>query len=75
MSEVTRVFVEKKPGFDVEAKQMLWDLRHNLGLKQIEGLRLLNRYDVSGLSSEQFEAAKRTVFSELKIPRGRRNSD
>ena len=64
MSEVTRVFVEKKPGFDVEAKQMLWDLRHNLGLKQIEGLRLLNRYDVSGLSSEQFEAAKRTVFSE-----------
>ncbi|MGN0497740.1 MAG: phosphoribosylformylglycinamidine synthase [Acutalibacteraceae bacterium] len=64
MSEVTRVFVEKKPGFDVEAKQMLWDLRHNLGLKQIEGLRLLNRYDVSGLSSEQFETAKKTVFSE-----------
>ncbi|MGN0455240.1 MAG: phosphoribosylformylglycinamidine synthase [Acutalibacteraceae bacterium] len=64
MSEVTRVFVEKKPGFDVEAKQMLWDLRHNLGLKQINGLRLLNRYDISGLSAEQFETAKKTVFSE-----------
>ncbi|MCQ4023096.1 MULTISPECIES: phosphoribosylformylglycinamidine synthase [unclassified Ruminococcus] len=64
MSEVTRVFVEKKPGFDVEAKQMLWDLRHNLGLKQINGLRLLNRYDVSGLTKEQFEMAKKTVFSE-----------
>ncbi|MGN1113181.1 MAG: phosphoribosylformylglycinamidine synthase [Acutalibacteraceae bacterium] len=64
MPEVTRVFVEKKPGFDVEAKQMLWDLRHNLGLKQINGLRLLNRYDISGLSAEQFETAKKTVFSE-----------
>lgn len=64
MSNVTRVFVEKKPGFDVEAKQTLWDLRHNLGLKQITGLRLLNRYDISGLSAEQLEAAKRTVFSE-----------
>ncbi len=64
MSEVIRVFVEKKPGFDVEAKQMLWDLRHNLGLKQITGLRLLNRYDVSGLNREQFESAKTTVFSE-----------
>lgn len=64
MSNVTRVFVEKKPGFDIEAKQMLWDLRHNLGLKQITGLRLLNRYDISGLSSEQLKTAKRTVFSE-----------
>ncbi len=64
MSDVTRIFVEKKAGFNVEAKQMLWDLRHNLGLRQIEGLRLLNRYDVSGLSMEQLETAKRTVFSE-----------
>ncbi len=64
MSDVTRVFVEKKPGFDVEAKQLLWDIRHNLGLKQINGLRLLNRYDISGLSSEQLEQAIKTVFSE-----------
>ena len=64
MSQVTRVFVEKKPGFDVEAKQMLWDLRHNLGLKQITGLRLLNRYDIAGISGEELEMAKKTVFSE-----------
>ncbi len=43
---------------------MLWDLRHNLGLKCIEGLRLINRYDVAGLSREDFEKARGTIFSE-----------
>ena len=64
MSDVIRVFVEKREGFDVEASQMKWDLRHNLGLKAIEGLRLLNRYDVSGLSKEEFARAQGTIFSE-----------
>lgn len=64
MSNVIRLFVEKRKGFDVEASQMLWDLRHNLGLKCIEGLRLINRYDVAGLSREDFEKARGTIFSE-----------
>ena len=32
MSDVKRIFVEKRDGFNVEAKQILWDLRHNLGV-------------------------------------------
>ena len=64
MSDVIRVFVEKRKGFDVEASQMKWDLRHNLGLKSIEELRLLNRYDVSGLSKDEFGRALGTIFSE-----------
>ena len=64
---VTRVFVEKRKGFDVEARHMMADLRHNLGLKAIEDLRILNRYDVSGLSSEEFEAAARTILSEPNV--------
>lgn len=64
MSQVTRIFVEKKKGFDVEASQTLWDLRHNLGLKTITALRLINRYDVSGLTDDEFKKAKTTVFSE-----------
>ena len=55
---VTRVFVEKRKGFDVEARHMMADLRQNLGLKAIEDLRILNRYDVSGLSGEEFEAGE-----------------
>ena len=61
---VTRVFVEKRKGFDVEANQMKADLKKNLGISGIEEVRILNRYDVSGLSEEQFQAAARTIFSE-----------
>ena len=41
MSNVIRVFVEKREGFDVEARHMLADLRDNLGLTKLTGLRLL----------------------------------
>ncbi len=64
MSNVIRVFVEKRDGFDVEARHMLDDLRENLGMKAIESLRLLNRYDVEGLTAEEFAQARNTVFSE-----------
>ena len=64
---VTRVFVEKRKGFDVEARHMMADLRDNLGLKAIEDLRILNRYDVSGLSGEECEAAARTILSEPNV--------
>ncbi|MCI8553832.1 MAG: phosphoribosylformylglycinamidine synthase [Clostridiales bacterium] len=64
MSKVIRVFVEKREGFDVEARGLLADLRENLGLRELEGLRLANRYDVEGLTPAQFEQARGTVFSE-----------
>ena len=61
---VTRVFVEKKKGFNIEAQQMLADLKGNLGIGGLQEVRILNRYDVSGLSKEQFDAAARPVLSE-----------
>ena len=64
MSQVLRIFVEKRKGFDVLAKQTLWDLRHNLGMKSIEDLRYVNRYDISDLSKEDFDKAKDIVLSE-----------
>ena len=64
MSQVKRIFVEKKYGFNVEAKQILWDLRHNLGVRSLTNLRFANRYDVAGLTDEEFAKAKVTVFSE-----------
>ena len=67
MSEVIRVFVEKKPGFDVEARHMKSDLVENLGIREVEDLRLLNRYDISGLTRAEFEAARGTIFSEPNV--------
>lgn len=67
MSDVIRVFVEKKHGFDVEAQHIQSDLVQNLGMHAIEGLRLFNRYDVSGLSQDEFDAACATIFSEPNV--------
>ena len=67
MSDVIRVFVEKKHGFDVEAQHIKSDLMQNLGMQAIEELRLLNRYDVSGLSQSEFDAACATIFSEPNV--------
>ena len=61
---VQRVYVEKKPGFDVEAKALLHELREILGIERLESLRLLNRYDVEGISDELFDQCVPTVFSE-----------
>ncbi len=61
---VLRVYVEKKPGFDGEAVSLARELRDILGVEGVTGLRLVNRYDVEGISDELFEACVPTVFSE-----------
>ena len=61
---VSRVYVEKKPGFDVEARQLERELREILGVRRLEHLRIVNRYDVEGISRELFRQCIPTVFSE-----------
>ena len=61
---VSRVYVEKKPGFDVEAQQLLGELRSILQIDALSGVRLVNRYDVEGISDELFSQCVPTVFSE-----------
>ena len=50
MSNIRRLFVEKKDAFAVEAHGLLADLRNNLGMSNLTGMRIINRYDVMGLS-------------------------
>jgi len=64
---VFRVYVEKKPGLDNEARAYLNDARTLLGIDGVEQVRLYNRYDVEGLSEELFNYAKTTVFSEPQL--------
>ncbi len=61
---VYRCFVEKKPGFDVEAAGLLGELRGQLGIEGLTGVRLFNRYDVQGVDDAVYQAARTTVFSE-----------
>ena len=64
---VRRLFVEKKNGFDVEAKHLFKDIKEDLGIKNLEGIRVMNRYDVSGISDVEFNRAKGTIFSEPNV--------
>ena len=61
---VRRIYVEKKPPLRQEAAALLSELQTVLGLNTLTGLRLMNRYDVEGLSEDVFRRAVRTVFSE-----------
>lgn len=67
MAKVYRVFVEKKKGNDIEAGQILEDLRGNVGLTGLEDLRIINRYDAQGLSDAEFDSAVKQVFSETNL--------
>ena len=64
---VFRVFVEKKPGLDNDARSLLNDAKTLLGIAGLERVRLLNRYDVENINEELFEYAVRTVFSEPQL--------
>ena len=64
---VYRVYVEKKEGLRHEAGGLLAELRSLLGITNLSGLRLLNRYDVELENDALFERAVRTVFSEPQV--------
>lgn len=66
---VSRIYVEKKPGFDVEAQQLLQELHTVIteGLPQTTKLRIINMYDVEGITDELFTQCVPTVFSEPQV--------
>ncbi len=64
---VERIYVEKKPGFDVQAASLAEELRTIVGIRALEGVRLFIRYDVEGISAELFEDCVPIVFSEPQV--------
>ena len=67
MSNVKRVYVEKKSGFDVQAKELKTEIRSYLGIKDVDSVRVLIRYDVENVSDETFEKACNGIFSEPPV--------
>ncbi len=66
-NEIKTLFVEKKEQFRVESKKVLKDFRLSLNMKNIEDIRILNRYNISGVSDEEYNLAKYTIFSEKTV--------
>lgn len=67
MESVRRLYVEKKSDFAVEAAALKQDLTVNLGIRHLTDLRILNRYDVTGLLDTEFSLAAEQVFSEATV--------
>ena len=64
---VFRCFVEKKPGFDGAARALCRELTEQLGVRGLERVRVLNRYDVEGVDAAVYAAARTAVFSEPQV--------
>ena len=64
---VYRVYVEKRPGLTAEADALANDIRTLLGISSLEGLRLLNRYDVENITPELFDYSVKTILSEPQL--------
>ncbi|MBQ5423504.1 MAG: phosphoribosylformylglycinamidine synthase, partial [Clostridiales bacterium] len=64
---VRRVLSEKKEGFNVEAGGILHDVKYDLECSGVTKVRVINRYDVSGITDEEYEKAKNIVFSEPPV--------
>ena len=67
MSEVKRIYVEKKQPYAAAAKELTGDIRSYLGMDSVKKVRMLIRYDVENISDDVFEQACRTVFCEPPV--------
>ena len=67
MSNVKRVYVEKKAEFAVQAKELRHEIRSYLGIETVTGVRVLIRYDVENLSEDTFEKACNGIFAEPPV--------
>ncbi|SFC89501.1 phosphoribosylformylglycinamidine synthase [Clostridium uliginosum] len=67
MLDIRSVFVEKKKGFNVEAQSLLRDFKDNLGVNNLEDVRLINKYIISDITEEYYNKALHTIFSESTV--------
>lgn len=67
MSNVRRVYAEKKKDFAVQAKELQAEIKSYLGIKSVTGVRVLIRYDIENISDETYQRALGTVFSEPPV--------
>ena len=67
MGNVRRIYVEKKAPYAVRAKELKEEVTSYLGIKELEAVRVLIRYDVENLSDSTYQQALGTVFSEPPV--------
>jgi phosphoribosylformylglycinamidine synthase len=66
-NKIYRLYVEKKANYNVENEKILRDININLGILSLDGLRIINRYDIMGISDNQYLESRNTIFSEPTV--------
>ncbi len=64
---VKRIYVEKKQEFNIIAQDLLFDLKENVGIPSLEAIRVVSRYDIEGITDEEYSLARYTIFAEPPI--------
>ena len=67
MSKVYRVYVEKRKDFAVEADEIFENLKTQLKLSNLEGVSVVNRYDVQGITKEVLDQGVDTISAEPMV--------
>ncbi|QJW46150.1 hypothetical protein HA075_10025 [bacterium BFN5] len=67
LSQVKRIYVEKRPGFNIPAQTLYSDLKESLDLPALEAVRIINRYDIEGITAQEYLQARDIVFSEPTV--------
>ena len=67
MSNVKRVYSEKKPEFAVKAKELSEEISSYLNIDTVTNVRVLVRYDIEGITEDTYRKALVTVFSEPPV--------
>ncbi len=65
--KIRRIYVEKKEEFAVESKKLLHEITTYLNIRNIENVKILNRYDIEEIDDKTFKKAKNTIFSEPPV--------
>ncbi|MBD5560691.1 MAG: phosphoribosylformylglycinamidine synthase [Clostridia bacterium] len=64
---VFRAYTEKKPGLSPEAERLKRELREFLGLRALEQVRILNRYDLEGIDEPVYDRVRTAVLAEPQV--------
>lgn len=64
MNSVKRIYVEKKTPYAIKAKELRTEIRNYLGIRHLDSVRILIRYDIENVSEETYHKSLGTVFSE-----------
>ena len=66
MKEVRRIFVQRKAELDIEATNLLKDIKENLLIDSLKDLKIIYRYDIEDIDEETYLKARNTIFPNLR---------